>query len=285
MKNLLIGAFSNYNWNQLKPWVLSAKRNIENCEIALIMFNCDFDTYKKLVDEKIRLVVCGKVDNINERVYNKSNIPPHVERFVYLYEYLKSVEYNMVLTTDTRDVVFQHDPFVQMEKLLGDKKLICTTECLKYVDEPWGNENLLNTFGDYVYSQFKDNVIYNVGVFGGYAEYVRDLAINLFVNSINRPIPIVDQAVFNQTINTKPYSDIFKFCTLNDAFSVNLGTTNDPSKYEYFKPKMTENEAQMIDDTVCNDQGTSFSIVHQYDRVPDWNEIVLKGACNESYKI
>jgi hypothetical protein len=49
-----------------------------------------------------------------------------------------------------------------------------------------------------------------------------------------------------------------------------LGTTNDPVKYDYFKPNLLEEEAQLIDGQVCNSEGVPFAIVHQYDRIPSW---------------
>lgn len=277
MKNLLIGVFSNYTWEHVAPWVKSAKQNIKNCDVTLIVLNSDHKTVEAITDHEVNVIICNS-DEEKQIVYNHSNFAPHVERFVHLYNYLKNVKdnYKYVMTTDVRDVVFESDPFEYLENNLGDKKLICGSECLVYTDEPWGNENLLQTYGKYVYDNFKSNEIFNVGILAGYSDYITDLCLNLFVNSINRPIPIVDQAVFNLTINTKPYSDVFKFCKLTDAFSVNAGTTNDPQKYSTFKPKLLEEEAKLVGDRVCNADGTPFVIVHQYDRVPEWNSLILE---------
>lgn len=277
MKNLLIGVFSNYTWENVAPWVNSAKQNIKDCDVALIVLNSDFKTVEEITDREVNVIICN-ADEEKRIVYNKSNLAPHVERFIHLYNYLKNVKdnYKYVITTDVRDVVFESDPFGFLENNLGDKKLVCGSECLRYCDEPWGSDNLLQTYGKHIYDLFRENEIFNVGILGGYTDYMMDLCLNLFLNSINRPIPIVDQAVFNLTINTKPYFDIFKFCRLSDAFSVNAGTTNDPQKYESFKPKLLEEEAKLIDGVVCNSKDIPFVIVHQYDRVPEWNDIILK---------
>jgi hypothetical protein len=276
MKNLLIGVFSNYTWDNVAPWVNSAKKNIKDCDVVLIALNSDFDTIDKITEKEVNVVICN-ADDEKRIVYNHSNFAPHVERFIHLYNYLKEVkdEYKFIITTDVRDVVFENDPFEYLENNLGDKKLVCGSECLKYSDEPWGNDNLFQTYGKYIHNRFKENEIFNVGILGGYSDYMTDICLNLFLNSINRPISIVDQAVFNVTVNTKPYSDIFKFCRLTDAFSVNAGTTNDPNKYADFKPKLLEQEAKLVDGFVCNSEGTPFVVVHQYDRVPEWNEIIM----------
>jgi hypothetical protein len=80
-----------------------------------------------------------------------------------------------VITTDVRDVVFQNDPSIWLEKNLNNKHLIFGSECIAYEDEPWGTENLYHTFGPFVHSRFKKNTVYNVGVLAGEGEYMRDL--------------------------------------------------------------------------------------------------------------
>lgn len=275
MKNLLIGVFSNYNWKIVEPWVISAKRNIKNADIVLVVLNSDFDTIDKITEHEVNVIICN-ADEEKRIVYNTSNFAPHIERFVHLYNYLKEVHqnYKYVFTTDVRDVIFQNDPFEWMENNLDGKKVLCTSESLKYVDEPWGNENLMQTYGAFVHDKFKDKEIFNVGILGGESEYIKDLCLNLFLNCVNRPIPIVDQAVFNVTVNTKPYSDIFKFCRLSDGFAVNAGTTNDPNKNEMFRPKLLEEPAKFDGEIVSNSEGVQFVIVHQYDRVPEWNAVL-----------
>lgn len=279
MKNLLIGVFSHYAWDVVEPWVISAKKNIKNADIMLVVLNSNYETIDKITEQEVNVIILNS-DSEKRIVYHKSNFAPHVERFIHIYHYLKEVskDYKYVMTTDVRDVIFQSDPFDYMDEVFAgtNYKLICGSECLKYKDEPWGNENLFQTFGEYIHSQFKENEIFNVGVLGGYAEYMQDLCLNLFLSSVNRPIPIVDQAVFNVLVKLKPYSDVFKFAKLSDAFSINAGTTNDPTKYHTFKPLLLEEEAKLIGDVVYNSEDKPFVIVHQYDRVPEWNCVLEK---------
>ena len=140
MKNLLIGVFSNYNWEKVKPWVMSAKNNIKNCDIVLIVLNSDFETVEKLTEVGVGVIVCN-TDPEKKIVYHKSNFAPHVERFIHLYNFLKSAyqNYKYVITTDVRDIIFQSDPFDYIENVFSENKeykLICGSECLKYKDEP-----------------------------------------------------------------------------------------------------------------------------------------------------
>lgn len=258
-KNLIIGGATNYGINQLKPWVLSAKEVAgENDDIVLVCGNMKSETYSWLVSEGVILV----------EMKHNPKIPVHVLRFLSIYDYLQLHWdlYDYVVTTDVKDVYFQSNPF---EDIIHHK-LIIASEGLRYRDEPWGNENLFQAYGQNVYDEFKNNEIFNVGTFGGKSEYVKDMVFHIFTNGINRPIPIVDQAVFNVLINTQPFKDIvYKTYT----WAAELGTTADPSKIEKFRPNLLCKEPTIKNGLVYY-VNSLFPIVHQYDRVPELKKIV-----------
>jgi hypothetical protein len=181
------------------------------------------------------------------------------------------------VTTDVKDVIFQKNPSDAIYEILGDdpsKNLIFASESMKYKDEPWGNENLLQTFGPYVHEQFKDNEIFNVGVLAGRGYAIRDLAMNIFLSAINRPIPICDQSTFNVMISMAPYTTTSRYLRSESGWADQLGTTADPSKIEKFRPFLVEEEPIMKNCKVCTSTGKEFTIVHQYDRVPYWREVI-----------
>ena len=80
-KDLIIGAFTNYNFNQLKPWVES----IEECgfkgDKLMIMGNYSQETHDELEKRNFFLVDMPKL-----------NLPVHVLRFLAIYDYLKDVD-------------------------------------------------------------------------------------------------------------------------------------------------------------------------------------------------
>jgi hypothetical protein len=263
-KNLIIGGFTNYGINQLKPWVLSAKEVSGDNDVVLVYGNTSQETLDWLKQQNVIVVPMLQVQNV----------PIHVLRFLSIYEYLYNhwKEYEYVVTTDVKDVYFQKDPF---EALVGSK-LVIASEGLKYKNESWGNENLYQTYGPYIYEKFKDNEIFNVGTFGGQSEYVKDMVFNIFTNAINRPIPIVDQAVFNVLINTQPFKNIV---TRTIDWACEAGTVADPSKINTFRPNLLFAEPYFEDGLVKDSAGNIFPIVHQYDRVPTWKKFV-----QEKYK-
>ena len=268
----------NYGINELKPWVLSIEENIPDAHRVMCIKNISEETQQWLSNKGFELVVMPD-----------AQIPVHVLRFLSIYEYLRHnhQKFEYVLTTDVKDVYFQKDPFDFLEKNnIGRSgyQIVCGSECLMYKDEAWGNDNLMQAYGPYVHSLFKNETIYNVGVLAGTLEYIKDLVFNIFTNGINRPIPIVDQAVFNVLINTVPYKDVVKKSSMSSSFACQAGTVADPSKIDTFRPYLLEQEPIWNNGVVETFDSRPFYIVHQYDRVPEWKKYIAEkyGQTNES---
>jgi hypothetical protein len=286
MKNLIIGGASNYTWDQLKYWVNSIKMSGFEGDIVLVGTNYTKATIDKLVAEGVKLALHGK-QQPNGDVTAISTNAPHVERFFHIWNFLNSTEekYAYVVTTDTRDVVFQSDPTLWLNDYILGSSLVASSEGMKYKNEPWGNQNLLDTFGPFFHNILKEQTIYNVGTIAGDFEYVKDLMLMIFQTSINRPIPVVDQAVYNFLLSVSPYKDDTFFTNNSDKWAIQLGTTigavkagkgdlgtvfmRNPNDYEKI---YEDNQPTIEDGFVKNFLGEKYCIVHQYDRVPGLRE-------------
>ena len=273
MKDVIIGASSGYTWDTLKYWINSIKQSGFKGDTVLILMNCDFETVKKVADAGVKIIGFEQ-DPQGNLVYQHGRIPVHVERFLHIYEFLRTNEYRYAITTDVKDVVFQQDPIPRMEYELQNHNLMFASESMKYKDEPWGNENLMQTFGPYIYDKFKDNEIYNVGVLAGRGYAIRDLCLNIFTSAINRPIPICDQSTFNVMIAQHPYLHTSKYMKSEDGWACQLGTTADPTKIQQFRPFLLEAEPTIHEHRVTTSRFKEFVIVHQYDRVPEWRKMI-----------
>ena len=273
MKDLIVGCATNYDWSKLKYWVNSINRSGFEGDKVLILMNCDKDTVEKISDSGFSIIAFNQDANGNLS-YN-SNMMVHVERFFHIYQLLKDNQYRFVITTDVKDVVFQKNPSEWLENNFTDNDdLVFSSESMKYKDEPWGNQNLLETFGSQIYEDFKNHTIFNVGVLAGRGYAMKDLMMNIFASCLHRPIKICDQSTFNFLISQHPYLKTSKYTKSEDGWACQLGTTADPSKIEQFRPFLLEPSPKMEDDKVVTSTGIEYTIVHQYDRVPEWKKII-----------
>lgn len=291
-KDLIIGGASNYTWDQLKYWVNSIKKTGFKGDIVLVVTNVSGDTVNKLTEEGVIVYAYGKQDK-DGNIVNQSQNAPHVERFIFIWDFLRKSKdtYRYVVVTDTRDVIFQKDPTEYLIKNLSACSIVASSEGLEYKDEPWGNKNLMETFGPLVYDEMKTNLIYNVGVIAGYSEEVRDLLLQIFFQSVNRPIPIVDQAVYNFLISLHPFYSETQRTNNYGEWAVQLGTTEaailagagdigqiikqNPHMIDDYR-KVYQDIQPVIKDNLITNGHTPYCIVHQWDRVPAIKEIVEK---------
>lgn len=285
MKDVVVGCITNYNFDKIKPWVNSLDRSGFTGDKVMLAYNVDYETVNELYTRGYTIFTFGRDENKKSYVYNKRfNIV--VERFLHMSFCLRQLttKYRYLITTDVKDVVFQTNPSVWLENNLGDKEINVATESIRYKDEDWGINNLLNSFGVDIASQLKDNLIYNCGTLSGKFDSMLDLFLNIYMlcNGTSHTIEGgggPDQAALNVLLNMKAYKDITKFNMSEDGWAAQLGTTG-PQIFGKYGEKLVEKTPIMCDNVVCTSTGVPFPLVHQYDRVPEWNDIILNKFYN-----
>lgn len=277
MKNLIIGAATGYTWDILEPWVRSIRLSGYQDDVVVTT------RYMPRMEPKT-------IEMLNEygvRVHSidmKQHCAPHVERFLHIAAFLRQTKenYGYVISTDTRDVIFQENPVPFLQQNIIKNTLISAPENLLYEDEPWGKQNYLDTFGQYFFDFIKDKQILNVGVIAGQFVAVRDLMENIFLMSINRSISICDQAVYNFLMNSEAYQNT-TWNSEGSKWAIQLGTTvaaiqagkGDIASVNIgeFLKKTLDAEPVIRDGLVYSATGEKYIIVHQYDRIAEKEEI------------
>jgi len=261
-KDLIIGAFKNYSFNTIKPWVESINECGFTGDKVIISIGSSKETNGKLADAGFTVLDAP----------SQARMGFHMERFLHIYNFLQSQgsNYRYVITTDVRDVVFQKNPSEWIEQNIGDKEMVAVSESIKIKYEHWNRQNIINAFGDYFFDGVQDQDVYNVGTLAGTSEYIKDLCGMLYQLSANRPDWVADQAAYNILLNWQPYKDKTKFVGLSDGWSCNLHITNKPEEKDHFRPFIIQPVPVFVDGIVRD--GTTnepFYIVHQYDRDPE----------------
>ena len=141
MKDLIIGASTNYDWNKLKYWINSINESGFEGDKVLILMNCDKDTVIKVSEAGFKII--GFQQDENQNLFHETKMPIHVERFWHIYDYLRENEYRYVITTDVKDVIFQQNPVDWLEANLTSENLVFSSESILYKYEPLGDQNLL----------------------------------------------------------------------------------------------------------------------------------------------
>jgi len=261
-KDLIIGAFKNYSFNTIKPWVDSINECGFTGDKVIISIGSSKETDSKLADAGFTVISAP----------SQQQMGFHMERFIHIYNFLQthSEKYRYVITTDVRDVIFQKNPSEWIENNIQDKKMIAVSESILIKYEHWNSENIMKAFGPYFYQDIQDKEVYNVGTLAGDSDYIKDLCGMLYQLSANRPDWVADQAAYNVLLNWHPYKNETLFVGLSDAWTCNLHITNKPGEKDHFAPFILE-QKPIFEDGLVKDGKTKqpFYIVHQYDRDPE----------------
>jgi hypothetical protein len=282
-RNLLIGVCKDLTFDQLKPFVKSAREYIDKDTTHFVMISIDDKTglNGNLIGEGWSVVPL----DINSREQI------HMERFKYVNEYLQRYpNYDKVISCDVRDIIFQADPFICMNGIFADAyqhdrieySAIVNLEGIQVKNEEWNRNNILNCFGPVWLNRVKDYEVMNVGILAGNAQYISDTCMMIYMMSQNRNDWVSDQAAYNVLGDMMGFNSVNYYPHEYDNWSVNLHITHKPDCKERLKPYWTRQPAQFIDGVVYNviedeDDYFPYCIVHQYDR----DETMLKYFVNK----
>lgn len=260
--NLLIGAISaNYAPSDIQRWVLTSKW--DDCERVLLVYNVtsqDNPLLTYLKEQNVTVLqpnfdfwgntlttynhhtgVCS-LENSYDLIHNI--------RFFHIWNYLQDESYEKVLITDVRDVYFNYNPFTR----IPNDKLLATSEELLYKDHQWNQTHLHYNLGVVGLSLLSDELIYNVGVFGGPSQLVQQISADIYLMSVGKH-KVADQTSFNYLIQTR-YKHVTEFSRVSDKFAVHLHVVNEGLVNFDYK------------------SSGDYAVIHQYDRIPNYENII-----------
>ena len=269
--DLVIGAVGGYGWEQIEVWALSLVKSGFDGIGAIIVYDKNetvINNLKSLGFQVIEMPLRGTVYN---------------QRFQDFYEVISGSvnDLRYVIVTDVRDVYFQTNPITWLEQNLT-KPMLATSEGLLYKDEPWGRDNMTAGF-PHLAARMMETTIHNVGILAGDAATIADLCLQVTMTARSTGYQVADQSGFNVLLNSVPYKAVTQFVNSEDGFTCQSGTFADPSKIAMFRPNLLEPEPKLDEEGVKTAGGKLYPIVHQYDRIPEWNAFLRK-TLNEKLK-
>src|SRR5438552_12317675 len=274
MHDLVVGTIAYYSWDKIEPWVISLER-------------CGYMGKKLVIAHCVTAEVIERL--VEHGFYIKSvahhSRAIHVDRFLFLWQLLHEIEARYVISTDTRDLVFQTNPSSWLENNLPPHRLVAGSECIAYKDARWNFQNMRSSYGEEVRNWIKDKAVYNAGNIAGEANVVRDLCLNIYLMGYHNIIPFgTDRAALNVLINLSPWKGLTRLTSLADGWVCHVAQVADPTKLLTVRPFLQEPEQVMGADGFVYPAGsnTPFCILHQYDRNPDWGPTIVSRYSEQS---
>lgn len=269
MKNVVLGVSVNFKPSELKNLILSFREVNQTDDLVLFVDETNLSSAKKVYEKY-------NVKFFSYHMHEIVNSPIHNTRHIRFLEYLlDNPEYKNVFMTDTKDVIFQHNPF---ENLPEESVLVFQEDAgYKIEDDPGVNAWWIErAYGTDVYNQMKtNNIICSGTILGSYNKIVDFLRVvknelvrlkrenhDVFVGMI------LDQAIVNWMCRLHPTVSKEVSVKTNGDMVATLGITTS---------QVISGKPQPIDEVLINGHHMMVnkkipSIIHQYDR----NEILKK---------
>jgi hypothetical protein len=253
MKNVLIGAISgNYSPQDLQNWVETSKW--DDCERVLLLYNPSNNGIEEYLKDNNIDIIYPNFDfwgseknqfNSNTGVcdFSSSYDLIHNIRFFHIWNYLQNNVYDKILITDVRDVYFNNNPFDE----IPTTSIVATSEEIIYKNEEWNKNHIHYNLGIIGLETLLDKPVYNVGVFGGGYDLIKNICADIYLMSVGK-YKVADQTSYNYLIQTKYKNDTI-FTDLTNNIAVHLHVIN----------------AGLVEFDISNVK--KYKIVHQYDRI------------------
>ena len=261
--DLVVGAIANYPWKWIEPWVVSLERSGYTGKKAVIAFNNDAETIGQLLRRNFYIKHAPRANRLFQ-----------VDRFLFLWQLLRALKVRYVISTDTRDLVFQTNPSLWLERYLPPFRLNVSSECFAHRDSEWNDRGMAESFGEEVRSWMKDKLVYNAGCFAGESDMIRDLCLTIYLMTFTNPYPNPDQFALNVLIQMSPWKEMTRFTPMADGWACQgmAAFAVDPAQKDQSLAILTEKEPVVERDSYIYPANSAepFCIVHQYDRNPHW---------------
>ena len=263
-KNLIIGTITNYKWEIIAPFIESySKSGFGNCDCIIFVCNITQHTIKKIksfgiivydIPEKFRY---KKIINSRWKIYE---------------DFLNSNfdKYNIVFSTDLRDVFFQKDLFQYYNDNNSFFGVALEEDNLT---EMFNKKWLIDAYGEDIYKTIENQRIICVGtVWGTIDKFIEFSKImwEQLDSEWSLRLNVVEQAVGNYIIyHDKMFSDCLIKSENKDGPIMTVGFL--PKNKIYFD----------LDGNVVNGKGEVAAVIHQYDRFPQIVRKVMNKYCSE----
>ena len=248
-KNLIIGAITNYNWDKIAVFFNSIKKTkFENCDIVMFVANMKQNTIDKIKS-------CGVIVLPIPEKYLKETIIN--SRWKIIMDYLDDNpnKYKYIFTGDTRDLLFQDDPFKYYNLTKSYLGIALEDNTL---EEQINKEWIINAYGEEVHNKIKNEKIFCVGTVWGTVDKFYEFA-KLMWDSLSsewsKKKHVIEQAVGNYIVyHDKIFDDCLVKSDNDDGYILTIGGA---SKDKIF---MT------LDFDILNRKGKKGAVIHQHDR-------------------
>ena len=269
MKKALLGLSNNVGLNidKIKVWSKSFKKYSDG-EVILLCANSNQEEIQFCIDNGIIPIPV----NIEDTWYINN------KRLKHTLDFITESDYDLFMVTDVFDVVFQGDPFI---KMTDEYDVFVGSEGVRINEEPWNRDVISKVFPEDLNICMSHDIICS-GVIGGRKDALIKVysKLNDMCENSNNSHNIKDQAALIIMIVKNEINKLKRF-SFDDGWTLHCAVGGPTQFFELWGFKNTlinryGGIPYLKDNKFYNHKGVKYDIVHQFNRIPEWNEIITK---------
>ncbi len=240
------------NWIQYQVYFHSVCKIIGNNKAVCLTDNLNYEYEKKIKELNFEVLYCPQK---NKKIFTN--------RWYAYWNFFQNHHFDKVIITDSRDVLFQYDPF----SFCPEYSIGVVSEGFDHKSSPFNMMDQLNLQKNQLdnLETYVDWDVLNGGIFLAYHKYFSDFCYLMWSNCLGRP-SCTDQAVLNFLYNgLKKTGKIYVFDPRKDIFCLTG---------EAEKENLLPFNASFQNGFIQNENGQKFCLFHQWDRTKFSNEIL-----------
>ena len=276
-RKLILSNSKGLSLGDLKNWIISACDHQTDYDVGLILLDNNSEILDFCAFKGVKVFPFFEGDHAGGQdyfYYRPKLVSKTLRKLAGQYDY--------VILTDVKDVVFQEDPFPKFIAKMGDKDAVFTSENILISAEPWNQNVLFQLFGGEVCDKVRENDVINSGVMFGRPNFLAD--VNRLMYDITHCLngeKIRDQAALQYLYF---FVDLIRERSVlsdgNDYIVTHLAVAGPTKFYDAwgFRNSLKCGHAEMDMEKIIvkNPNGEVYSIAHQYNRCDEWNELINK---------
>jgi hypothetical protein len=275
--NYLIGSIKHCNRDRVDIWVKSALKNCL-CQVTLLVLDQTIsDSILELEDVGVKLIHSPTGDETDVNICKW-------ERHIQVRNFLKTLDdTDVVLLTDTLDVVFQTDPF-KWFKDNAQKDLVVTSEGIDFINEPWNMRSIVEDHNEFV-DEIKTQEVINSGIMLGRPKAVSNLLLLTYIATKGLNPASADQPAMNVVLLSSFIKDQIQIINSDDNFALHSAVAGPTEQFEPwgFVRNYKYGHPILQDGLVINQKTNEpFCLVHQYNRAREWDQFFKEKYQNVS---